>query len=82
MGVVEATAKILVEAQMVLQGALEEVQDPKIILEVLLLQDKAMLEETLQLIMSEVLEVAVPEVLELLLQAEMELPGVLEFSLQ
>jgi hypothetical protein len=81
-GVVEATAKILVEAQMVLQEALEEVQDPKIILEVLLLQDKAMLEETLQLIMSEVLEVAVLEVLELLLRVEMELPEVLEFSLQ
>ena len=82
MGVVEVTAKILVGAQTVLQEALEAVQDLKIILEALLLQDKAMLEEILQLIMSEVLEGEVPEVLELLLQVEMELPGVSEFSLQ
>tara|TARA_B100000073_G_scaffold74055_1_gene55679 strand:+ start:531 stop:779 length:249 start_codon:yes stop_codon:yes gene_type:complete len=81
-GVVEDTDKILVGAQTVLQEALEAAQDLKIILEGLLLQVKDMLEETLQLIMSEVLEVEVPEVPELLLRVEMELPEVLEFSLQ
>tara|TARA_Y100000361_G_C11088208_1_gene304993 strand:+ start:649 stop:879 length:231 start_codon:yes stop_codon:yes gene_type:complete len=75
-GAVEATDKILVGVQTVLQEALEAAQDLKIILEVPLLLGRVMLEETLQLIMSEVLEVVVLELLELLLQVEMELPGV------
>ena len=57
----EATDKILVEAQTVLQEALEAAQDLKIILEVPLLQVKDTLEETLQLIMSEVLEAEVQQ---------------------